>query len=260
MVTLFFSPESAETACGMFTLPHIISLILCLIFIGIAVYFSRNLSDTALKKITRILAYVFTAMEIIKIIYKIAHGYTDKLDYFLPISFCSLFIYCLWLCGFGKGIAYRIGSAFIVCGCFTGGLAFLFVPATSLMMHPVYHYLSIHSMLFHSAMVYLSIVYIIKAVLPIFNKNVFYTYCSFVLLASIIAIMLNILTGSNLMLLTFPVNIPIGIINTVAESIPALYTAGAVALYVILPYGVAVLMEKLITRLKNKASDKEVIP
>ena len=253
MLKLFFAPENTETACGMFTLPHIISLVLCLALICAAVYFSRKLSDGQIKKIIRILAYAFTAMEIIKIIYKIALGYTDKLDYFLPLSFCSLFIYSLWLCGYGRGLAYKIGAAFVRGGCIVGGLAFLIVPATSLMMHPVYHYLSIHSMLFHSAMVYLGIIFLIRKPV-LLDKSTLTVYSCFVLGASIIAIILNILTGSNLMLLSFPLNIPVELVNTVYEKIPALYTAGAVLLYVIIPAGVSIILEKTYDRITKKAS------
>ena len=62
MLKIFFSPENAETAAGMFTPPHLIFLTLCLISIGIAVYFSRNLSEKSITKIIRIFAVVFTAI------------------------------------------------------------------------------------------------------------------------------------------------------------------------------------------------------
>ena len=68
MLKLFFSPGNTETAAGMFTPHHLIFLTLCLIFVGIAVYFSHNLSEKSITKIIRIFAIVFTAMEIIKII------------------------------------------------------------------------------------------------------------------------------------------------------------------------------------------------
>ncbi len=242
MLKIFFSPEDTETAAGMFTLPHLISLTLCLILIGIALYLSRNLSDKSITKIIRILAIVFTAMEIIKIIYKFALGYTDKLDYFVPISFCSLFIYCLWFCGYGKGIVYKIGSVFISFGCITGGLAFLIVPATSLMMHPIYHYLSIHSMLFHSAMVYLGILFTIRGKEKV-SKHSFLIFSAFILGTSAIAIILNLITGSNLMLLSFPVNIPVYILNFLANKLPPLYTVVASVAYVLLPYGVSVIID-----------------
>ena len=242
MLKLFFSPENTETAAGMFTLPHIITLTLCLTFVGIAVYFSKSLSDKAIKKIIRILAIVFTAMEIIKIIYKFALGYTDKLDYFVPISFCSLFIYCLWFCGYGKGIIYKLGSVFVTFGCITGGLAFLIVPATSLMMHPIYHYLSIHSMLFHSAMVYLGILFTIRSAEKV-SKKTFLIFSAFILGTSVVAIVLNLITGSNLMLLSFPVNIPVYILNYLANKFPPLYTVVASIIYVILPWGVSVVID-----------------
>ena len=165
-----------ENACGMFTAPHIISLIICIIAIGVALYFARNISDSSLKKLTRIFAYVFTAMELIKIIYKFSYGYTEQLDFWFPLSFCSLFIYSLWMAGFGKGIIYKLGVSFIVGGCFMGGASFLVVPATSLMDYPIYHYLSIHSMLFHSCMVFMAILYIRKRYMDVTLKNCRYYF------------------------------------------------------------------------------------
>lgn len=253
MLKQFFSPESTDTACGMFTLPHIISLTVCLILIGVCVYFSKRLTDCGIKKITRILAFVFTFMEIIKIVYKFYWGYTEYLDYYLPISFCSLFIPSLWLCGYGKGIFEKIGYCFVRYGCTAGGLAFLIVPATSLMMHPFFHYLSIHSMLFHSAMVYLGVIFFIRRENSVTKKD-FITYSAFVLGTCVLAIILNLITGSNLMLLSFPVNIPIEILNNVANKIPALYTVGAVILYTLIPFGVSFILENIADKAK-KASN-----
>jgi len=253
MLKIFFSPENTDTACGMFTLPHIISLAMCLALVGACVYFSKSLSDGTIKRITFILAITFTVMEIIKIIYKLCLGYTEYLDYYLPISFCSLFIPSLWLCACCKGAPYRIGASFIRFGCVVGGLAFLIVPATSLMMHPIYHYLSIHSMLFHSAMVYMGVVFILRREVPV-TKSSFLTYCSFVLATCVVAISLNLITGSNLMLLSFPVNIPIALLNSIASKIPALYTAGASVAYVFIPFGIMMLVELISKKLTKKAS------
>ncbi len=253
MLKIFFSPENTETACGMFTLPHIISLTLCLILIGVLVYFSKNLTQKDTAKITRISAVVFTGMEIIKIVYKIYWGYTEYLDYYLPISFCSMFIPALWLRGYGKGIFKEIGYCFIRYGCLVGGLAFLIVPATSLMMHPVYHYLSIHSMLFHSAMVYFGVIFLIRREKSVTKKD-FLTYSAFVFGVCLTAIILNLITGSNLMLLAFPLNIPVEIVNTVATEIPALYTVCAVIVYTLFTFGVAFALERLIDKLTKKAS------
>ena len=253
MLNIFFSPENTNTACGMFTVPHIVSLILCLILVGLCVFFSKNLTDCGIKKLIRILAVVFTVMEVIKIVYKICYGYTEFLDYYLPISFCSLFIPSLWLCGYGKGLAYRIGYAFIRYGCSVGGLTFLIVPATSLMMHPIYHYLSIHSMLFHSAMLYLGVIFFIRRENSVTKKD-FLTYSGFVLATCFTAIILNLITGSNLMLLAFPLNIPVEIVNRIASNIPALYTVCAIIVYTLIPFGVSFISEKLTDKIVKKAS------
>ena len=253
MLKIFFSPENTETASGMFTLPHILSLIFCLILIGVCVFYTRRLSDTSVLKITRILAIVFTAMEIIKIIYKFALGYTEYLDYYLPISFCSLFIYALWFSGYGHGKIKKLGDVFISAGCIVGGLAFLIIPATSLMMHQIYHYLSIHSMLFHSAMVYLGITYLLRNKVSL-DRYAFYCNLIYVGAGCVLAIALNLITGSNLMLLSFPVNIPVDAVNRIATAIPALYTAIATAVYLFIPYGVSLLLQKYVFK-KSKTSN-----
>ena len=68
-------------------------------------------------------------------------GYYN-IDSWFPLSFCGLFIYALWICGFGKGIIKEAAQCYITCGAFFAGLAFLFIPATSLMSFPIFHYQS----------------------------------------------------------------------------------------------------------------------
>jgi len=250
MFKSFFGPEDTANACGMFTLPHIISLVVCLTLVGVSIYLITKISDTSLGKITKILAITFTVMEIIKIVYKIVYSYTEYLDYYLPISYCSLFIYALWFLGFGKGVIRKIGEAFIGGGCIVGGMAFLIVPATSLMMHPIFHYLSFHSMLFHSAMVVMGVSLLLRNTIRL-DKNAFLHFGAYVTSASFIAIVLNLITSSNLMLLSFPLNIPIDFVNKVAAKIPALYTLGLYLVYLLIPYGVAVIIQKIIIKYKK---------
>ena len=253
MLKSFFGPEDLANACGMFTLPHIISFIICLAVIGAAIYMLNKISDTSLVKIARILAIVFTVMEIIKIIYKVAHGYTEYLDYYLPISFCSLFLYALWFYGYGKGKLKKVGEAFIAGGCIVGGAAFLIVPATSLMMHPIFHYLSFHSMIFHSAMVIMGFALLLRNAVTL-DKATFLYFGAYVSAASLAAIILNLITSSNLMLLAFPLNLPFEFINRIAARIPALYTIGLYLVYLLIPYSVCLALQKIINKNK-KASD-----
>ena len=85
------------------------------------------------------------------------------------------------MAGFFKGKIREIGMSFIVGGGILAGIAFLIFPTTSLMMHPIYHYLSIHSMLFHSLMVYLGIVCYLKKMF-VFNKKGYLSYIVFCLI------------------------------------------------------------------------------
>ena len=230
-----FSRPNSESACGMFTLPHIISLIVCLGLVVLAIYLSRKFNDYKIKLTTKIMAYVFTAWEIAKIIFKFIIDEGKYLDHWVPLYFCSLFIYALWMCAYGKGRIYKIGEAFISGGCIVGGFAFLVVPATSLMDYPIYHFVSIHSMLYHSCMLYLGILYI-RAYKIKLDKNDFINYSAYTGVFGIVSIILNLMLDQNFMILKNPVNIPIEPLNVIASKLPYLYTVGALMLYIIIPF------------------------
>ena len=243
-----FSRPNSETACGMFTLPHIISLIICLIIVGLAIYFSRKLNENKIKLITKIMAYVFTIWEIAKIIFKFIIDDAKYLDHWVPLYFCSLFIVALWLCAYGKGRVYKLGESFIIGGCIVGGFAFLVVPATSLMDYPVYHFLSIHSMVYHSSMLYIGILYIWRKKFKL-DLSAFINYSVFVGFFGVLSIILNLILDQNFMILTRPVNIPIEFLNVIAKNVPWLYTVGALMLYIAIPFyfvkGILFIIEKL---------------
>ena len=243
-----FSRPNSETACGMFTLPHIISLIMCLGLVVLAIYLSRRLDDKKIKLTTKIMAYVFTIWEISKIVFKFIIDDAKYLDHWVPLYFCSLFICALWMCAYGKGHIYKLGESFIIGGCIVGGFAFLVVPATSLMDYPVYHFLSIHSMLFHSSMLYMGILYIWKRKCQLNSRTLAY-YSIFVGFFGTLSIVLNLILDQNFMILTRPVNIPIEFLNTVANNAPWIYTIGALALYIVIPFffvkGILFIIKKL---------------
>ncbi len=242
-----FSAPNSETACGMFTLPHIVSLVLCMGLIILFVYLSRKISEKSLLLITRVMCAVFILWEIAKIIFKFIIGDT-YLDHWLPLYFCSLFIYALAFLSFGKGRVYKLGEAFISGGCIVAGLAYLIIPATSLMDFPIYHFLSIHSMLFHSSMVYLGIMYIYKHRVKL-NKVDYCYYASFVGGFLLLSLVLNIALNQNFMIIKNPVNIPIDIVNKLASACPWLYTAFAILLYLTIPFfaikGILLLIKKI---------------
>ena len=252
---LFASPGAFDP-CGLFKLPHLIALGICFVGIIVALYFSRNISKKNLRLITKIMAVAFTVLEIIKIIFKFtvekpiaeAGGWWG-IDQWLPLAFCSLFIYVLWMCGFGKGFVYRLGASFICGGCFVGGFAFLLLPLTSLQSYPIFHFLCIHSMLFHSCMIYMCLIYIKQSGYNVLNKDNYKYYAGFVGGAGLVSVLLNLVTylipgieGSNIMLLRalpikedFPISFMYDFVGDITFPF-TVYTIGALVCYIVVPY------------------------
>lgn len=242
----FFSPSGEYPPCGMFTLPHLITLAICLILIVIGLYCSKKLKEKQVFLIIKIVAILVTILELIKIGYKFWYQQT-YLDAWFPLAYCSLFIYSTWMVGFGKGKVREIGLGFLVGGGIIAGLAFLIFPTTSLMMHPIYHFLSIHSMLFHSLMMYIGILcYIHK--LFVFNKKGYISYCLFCLGFMFVALIVNKIYDCNMMFLKEPFNIPIPLLQEIKNNVQWLYTLIIVVTYLVVPYGIVFLIDKLLKR------------
>lgn len=241
---LFFSPNGANPPCGMFTTSHLIALVICIILITIGVYFSIKLKEKQVYRIIQIIAVIVTILEIIKIAYNFYYGYTN-LDSWLPLAFCSLFIYSIWMAGFGHGKVQKMGISFLVGGGIMAGLAFLIFPTTSLMMHPIFHFLSMHSMIFHSLMIYVGIICYVHQFFQ-FNRQNYFFYLTFCLIFMVIALIINKIYGCNMMFLREPFNIPITILKDIQNKAQWLYTIIMIGVYLIVPYGIVHLLNKLI--------------
>ena len=184
--SLFFAPLDAYPAAGMFTTPHLISLVVCLIILLVALKASLKKSWEQVMKLTRVIAIVVTILEGVKIAYNFYYGYT-WLDAWFPLSFCSLFIYATWFSGFGKGTIKKVGNAFIVMGCLLGGIGFLLLPTTSLMRYPIWHFLCLYSLFFHMLMIYLSVLYLWHRCVPI-NRYTYVYFSVYFLISALICI------------------------------------------------------------------------
>lgn len=232
-VELFFAPIDAYKPAGMFTLPHFISLIICFLIVWYALKISKQLSWDSVLKITRLIAIVITLLEGVKIAYNFYYGYTG-LDAWLPISFCSLFIYATWLSGYGKGTLKKVGDAYIVIGSLLGGLGFLLIPTTSLMRYPIWHFLCLYSLLFHMLMIYLGVMYIGHRRIPL-NRTTYFYFSLYFLLSAVICIILNSIYGSNLMILREPFNVPFLFVHKLQAKSQVAYTLLSTLCYLIGP-------------------------
>lgn len=247
---LIFSPRGAKEACGMFTLPHIIAFVICIVLIILGIYFTKKIKKEEVFKIIKIVAIVVIILEIIKIGYNFYYDYT-YLDSWFPLAYCSLFIYSTTMAGFGKGLIRKIGVSFLVGGGIIAGMVFLILPTTSLMMHPIYHYLSIHSMLFHSLMVYVGILCYIHELIEFKKKDYLY-YVIFCMIFIVLALIINSIYDCNMMFLKEPFNIPIPLLHKICDNYPLLYKIIVILAFLVIPYGATSLIHQLIKKGREK--------
>lgn len=229
-----FAPLHEYDAAGMFTLPHLVALFICVfaLVIGLRVSF-RYLSENHLIRVTRVIAWVVTLLELVKIGYKFYYGYTE-IDSWLPLSFCSLFIYASFMSGYGKGVIKRLGESFIILGGIVGGVSFLLMPTTSLMNYPIWHFLSLHSLIFHVLMIYLNVLYLRYVPELICLKSYGY-FSAYFLGATMICLILNKYYEANLMIIQKPLRIPIAFVQDIYRYQPSLYTLLAITSYLLAP-------------------------
>ncbi len=239
----FFAPAGRFDPCGMFTIPHIVSSVLCIAVIFVLLYCNRNKldavrSDSFIKKT----AMILTVLETIKITHSFVYG-DLYLDAWFPLSYCGLFIFALWMSLSKNDFIKNAGNAFISYGCPIAGIAFLIFPTTSLMNYPIWHYFSLYSLLFHSYMIFMGISSILQE--KRLTAKAYTGYMSFVFTFSFIAIILNSIFQCNLMNLREPYNIPIQFLQDSHTLSPLLYTMIVLFAYAIIPLFISLLTGKI---------------
>ena len=233
LVYYFYAPYGRFKPCGMFSLQHIISALICLAAVVILYIYFKDifLHKTKIKGI-RITAMILSILELIKIVHSFIYG-DFNLDAWFPLSYCGLFIFALWICGYAKGFINKCAYVYITYGCAFAGIAFLIFPTTSLMMYPIWHYFSLYSLLYHSVMIFWSIVFISEK--KALNINSFVAYTIFITIFVIPALLINKLFESNLMNLKIPYNIPITFIQNIYCFSPQLYTLMVYCIFLAIP-------------------------
>lgn len=246
-----FDLPSKETACGLFGVWHFISSALCIAAVVLLALWLCKKGDGLILTLTRVMAVMLAMLETVKIAFKLLIGEGIYIDHYLPLFYCSLFIYALFMCGFCSGALYKAGASFVSGGALVSGLAFLIFPVTSLPDYPVYHFISLHSMLFHSCMMLMGIIFMSRQY-ALLNRSAYLHYCVFVSVPIVISLILNPIFDSNLMLISVPTNLPIDFINKIFESAPFVYTLGACAMYLVLPFFVSKGLIAAINSLKSR--------
>lgn len=242
---MFFAEKGVYEACGMYSAEHILSALFCIAVVVFFAFLLKNIKLASIYRLIMVLSVLFFLLEGVKIFYNFYYGYTN-IDSWVPLSFCSLFIYALALSGFGKGKLREFGNSFLVMGSIVAGFAFICVPATSLTIYPLFHFQCLYSMLYHSSMMLVGLLLLRSGIRP--TKKLYLYYAVFFVFFATAAVIMNVKLGCNLMSLREPYNIPIPFLHTIRKSCQVGYTALACICYLIIPPAGAFCVNKLFYR------------
>lgn len=230
---MFLSKPGEYPPCGMFTVKHLILFIITCLCVFIAVKYTKVKEKEKVRNIIKVLTIVIWVLEILKTIYNFAIGKGGEINKVIPLYYCSLLLYSGILSSIGKGFLKRMGDVFIATGGIVGGLVFLLFPTTSLPEYPMFHFISMHSFIFHGIMIYLGI--IINKTKYIELKFLDIKYYSLLLLViCVCAYIVNQKYGSNLMFISK--DFPGTPLSAIYNSTGKLYTPLACLVQMTLPY------------------------
>ncbi len=202
----FYDRFAEDDICGMFTPGHLFTIVLFFGLGALLLYFSRGITQERARKIRFLIALAVTLMEIAKIgirVYK-----NQWYDSWVPLYYCSLFIFAVWASLARWEPLRRMGSAFITMGGIAASVFFTFYPSTSLAIFPLWHPAAIHSFIFHFLMFYTGILMLAKGEYTP-DRGDSLLYFIFILAACIPSVVLNSRLGTNCMFLNHAFKLPI---------------------------------------------------
>lgn len=198
----FFAGRGEYPAAGLFSSEHLLMLGCCVLVCIILIRIFWEPSEHPYHLI-RIVAVSVLVLEIIKTMWGLSAGrYDDWYDY-LPIWFCSLFIPFSLLAGFGRGKVKELSLSFMYYGGLIGGCTYLVFPTTSIGRYPFWHFITFHSMFYHTLMIFMAI-YVVRNKLMKPSMKDMKGYVAIIIGACILAYVVNNELGTNYMFLAKP--------------------------------------------------------
>ena len=166
--------------------------------IALALWLSRRWTKQTVQRMHRGIAVGVAVMEIAKISIRVYKGQGP--DDWMPLYFCSLFLFAVWLALSKPKVLKTAGYAFMTMGGVAAAIFFIFYPTTSLNLFPIWHPASIHSFVYHWIMLYLGLLVLLKG-LYVPRPHHALHYGVFVLAACFAAYFFNEWLGCNCMFL-----------------------------------------------------------
>ena len=206
VVKMFYDNFTKDQICGIFTTGHFVAIIVFIVLAVLVIVLSKKLTVEKTKKLLLAIAICVTIMEIVKIAIRIYKG--DAPRSWIPLYYCSLFIFAIW-CACSKNTFFQnLGYSFMVFGGIVAAIVFTIYPSTSLMIFPIWHPGSIHSLIYHWLMFYSGVLVLMKSLYKPQPKHAVH-YFIFVSIACVAAVVVNHFLGTNMMLLRNPIRVEI---------------------------------------------------
>ncbi len=229
---MFFAPRDPATALGMYTTGYFITLAVVLVIIGILLYKCRHLQVEKVKWIILGIGLFCLVTEIIKMIFTGVRYGINSVEW-IPLYYCSCYIYACFMALSKWTLIKRAGIAFIFFGGIIGGLAFFCYPNACIPNYPLLHFMTLRTFIFHGSMVFLGLLVVITGYYKP-NKKDFLPYISFLGIVSALAYIANMIFHKNFMYMSEPLNI--GISKALFEIIPNIYPFIFITLQLIVPF------------------------
>ena len=251
-----FSNIGEYEPCGIFTTDHFILIGITIISIIIALKFTSNKSKEKVHSIIKKITIIMCILEVVKISFNLQQNSFRDVNTYMPLYYCSILLYAGLLSSFGKGALKRAGDVCLATGSVIGGIVFIIYPSTSLPMYPAFHFLSIHSFLFHDTMIYLGILINKTQYIELEQNDIKY-FASVIGIMSIVALIINKLFNGNLMFISnnFP-GTPIEILYDITNG-GIMYTLIMVLAQMTLPFYITYVIIKKIQSVRNLSELKE---
>lgn len=251
-----FSNIGEYEPCGIFTTDHFILIGITIIGIIIALKFTSNKSKEKVHSIIKKITIIMCILEVVKISFNLQQNSFRDVNTYMPLYYCSILLYAGLLSSFGKGALKRAGDVCLATGSVIGGIVFIIYPSTSLPMYPTFHFLSIHSFLFHGTMIYLGILINKTQYIELEQNDIKY-FASVIGIMSIVALIINKLFNGNLMFISnnFP-GTPIEILYDITNG-GIMYTLIMVLAQMTLPFYITYVIIKKIQSVRNLSELKE---
>lgn len=222
---------------GLFSIDHLIYIIIAAVLISLLLYFTKKLSNETILKCIKVISILVLLLEILKIIWNLTLRIDVSYEDYVPLYLCSFFIYFSLIFSFTKvntKINY-ISKLFLFYTGLSGGVAFILFPTTALLVFPLLHVLSFHSLIYHVLMVIVA-VWMLRFLKP--DLKDFKPYSIVLLSIEIVLIGINLIFDSNFMMLNKPFEIKIleVVYNLLPIVFPILMAVGQVLLTFFAPY------------------------